>query len=122
VDSRLAALDRRVAEAATAWLTDPRDTGAYGRLVSAIEARTAFLHPRLDSPVDDVAGDVSPASAAPPQPAVAAGGDGVVGDDELLDALADHHPVQAVGVDLAGDPATVLARLTDGGAGPPGRS
>ena len=48
MDERLAALDRRVAEAADAWLADSRDTGVYARLVSAIEARSAYLHPLLE--------------------------------------------------------------------------
>ena len=127
MDSRLAALDRRVAEAATAWLTDPRDAGVYGRLVTAIEARTAYLHPRLGPPEDDVDGGASLMNAdhRQRQPDGAHGDVAhvvdVVGDDELLDTLADDRPVQAVGVDLAGDPAAVLARLTDR-AGPPGRT
>lgn len=49
MDERLAALDRRVAEAADAWLADSRDTGVYTRLVVAIEARRAYLHPPLEA-------------------------------------------------------------------------
>lgn len=48
MDERLVPLDRRVAEAADAWLADSRDTGVYVRLVTAIEARRAYLHPLLE--------------------------------------------------------------------------
>ena len=39
----LARLDRRVADAAEAWLADPRDTGIYTRLVAAVTERRAVL-------------------------------------------------------------------------------
>lgn len=41
-------LARRVADAAVAWLADPRDQQAYGRLVSAIEAYSTWRQPVLD--------------------------------------------------------------------------
>ena len=37
MDERLIALNDKVASAAEAWLTDPTDVRAYGRLVSASE-------------------------------------------------------------------------------------
>jgi len=43
VDAFLALLDARVAEAAEAWLTDPRDTAVYSRLVAAVEGRRRHL-------------------------------------------------------------------------------
>ncbi|WP_148043242.1 hypothetical protein [Flexivirga caeni] len=40
--------DSTVANAATAWLRDPRDYVAYQHLVAAVDARNAFLNPQLD--------------------------------------------------------------------------
>lgn len=100
MDERLAALDRRVAAAADAWLTDPRDTGVYGRLVAAIEARRAYLNP----PLDEDPREVEPVAAPP----------AVEQDEEVLDGLADTvTPIQSVGEVLRGDPAAVLARLRE---------
>ena len=58
MDRHAAWLDRRVAEAANAWLIDPQDAAVYGRLVAAILRRRAYLEPELepatdDQPVDD---------------------------------------------------------------------
>ena len=100
MDERLAALDRRVAAAADAWLTDPRDTGVYGRLVAAIEARRAYLNP----PLDEDPREVEPVAAPP----------AVEQDEEVLDELADTvTPIQSVGELLRGDPAAVMARLRE---------
>jgi len=46
----LRGLDHDVAEAADAWLNDPRDTVAYARLVAAVLRRRAYLQPTLDDP------------------------------------------------------------------------
>ena len=48
--------DRAVAAAADAWLSEPRDTVAYQRLVDAVLRRRAWLQPTLDEApgVDDV--------------------------------------------------------------------
>lgn len=68
--------DRAVANAADAWLSEPRDVLAYQRLVEAILRRRAWLHPTLGF-----------AAANPP-------GDLVDAGPELLDALgADRPPV-----------------------------
>jgi hypothetical protein len=99
VDERLAALDDRVASAADAWLTDPRDVGVYARLVTAIEARRAYLRPQL--PTDDE-------PAAEPPVAVPA----ATQEDEVLDGLADTSAAAPLGELLAGDdPREVLDRL-----------
>jgi hypothetical protein len=42
VYSRQALLDARVAEAAEAWLSDPRDVGVYARLVAAVDDRRRY--------------------------------------------------------------------------------
>lgn len=97
VDVRLAWHDRRVAEAAAAWLAEPRDTQAYTRLVAAAEARRAYLHPQLG----DVE-ELQPVPAPQMQP------------DELLDELAESSPPEQLG------PVTrqLRARLENGRAGP----
>ena len=100
MDERLATLDRRVAAAADAWLADPRDTGIYGRLVAAIEARRAYLNPPLDEDPHEVE-----SVAAPPA---------TEQEDEVLDELADTGaPIRPIGEVLRGDPAAVLARLRE---------
>ncbi|HKG49482.1 MAG TPA: hypothetical protein VKB14_03520 [Actinomycetales bacterium] len=43
MDDHLALIDARVAEAAEAWLNDPRDTDVYARLVLAVRARRQYL-------------------------------------------------------------------------------
>jgi hypothetical protein len=89
--------------------------------VTSIEARTAYVHPRLAP--EDAAADDAGDDADIDQPGVAGGvavraGDAtpaVAGEDEeLLDALADRHPARVVGADLVGSPAAVLARLQHG--------
>jgi len=98
MDERLAALDRRVAAAADAWLIDPRDVGVYGRLVAAIEARRAYLNPPLGEEPREVEPVVAPPSAEQ--------------DDEVFDELAaGERAVQSIGEALQGNPADVLARL-----------
>ncbi|GAB3689982.1 hypothetical protein [Angustibacter aerolatus] len=105
MDERLVLLDARVAEAAEAWLTDPRDAGVYARLVAAVEARRAHLHPA--EPVDPVdAQDLE-----------------VPGDDDHEDPDAiepDVPDVEPLATALGGfgdlaDPREVLARLRRGG-------
>lgn len=66
--------DRAVANAADAWLNEPRDVNAYQRLVDAIVRRRAWLHPTL--------GFAAPNDPEAPPPA----------QDELTDALADISP------------------------------
>ena len=46
MDEHLAQLSHQVAAAADAWLTDPRDSGVYVRLVKAIEAIEAYRYYR----------------------------------------------------------------------------
>jgi len=85
------ALDHAVAEAADAWLTDPRDHEAYRRLVVAVLTRRANYQPPLDLDEDP-----------PEQP-------------ELGDDLADRHPVQPIsGVFDPRDPRGALDRLRGG--------
>ena len=89
------ALDHAVAEAADAWLNDPRDHEAYRRLVRAILTRRANYRPPLDL-------DAEP----PEQP-------------ELDDDLADRHPATRVGgVFDPNDPKSALDRLRNVGGGP----
>ena len=95
MDERLAALDRRVAEAADAWLADSRDTGVYTRLVSAIEARRAYLHPLLE--LGQRPDDPMPIPAR-------------LQNDELLDQPGDAEPT-AVRDQLHGDVREVLDTL-----------
>ncbi len=61
--------DHAVAAAAAAWLTEPRDTEAYRRLVEAVIRRRSFLNPPLGSDtsettdaelLDDLGADRSP--------------------------------------------------------------
>jgi len=87
------ALDHAVAEAADAWLNDPRDHEAYRRLVVAVLTRRTNYQPPLDL-------DREP----PEQP-------------ELDDDLADRSPVAPIGDGIdATDPQAALRRLR-GGAG-----
>lgn len=53
MDDRDVTLSRRVADAADAWMRDPRDAQIYGRLVNAVLARRAYLQPRLDLSADE---------------------------------------------------------------------
>jgi hypothetical protein len=95
---QVAALNERVAEAADAWLVDPRDVGVYGRLVAAIEARRAWLNPTLDAEEVDV----------PPGAAEAEAGDDAAAGGAEVDAV----EVPRVGEGLeSGDPREVLERL-----------
>jgi hypothetical protein len=48
VDHDAARLAEQVAEAADAWLRDPRDAGVYQRLVHAIDAWRGATRPQLD--------------------------------------------------------------------------
>ena len=113
MDERLVALNDRVASAAEAWLTDPTDVRAYGRLVNAVRERRAYIQPTLEVLPDDPVALLRPEetthgenTTTEPSPA------GAPQPDELLDGLADHSPVQPLGAVLAGqDPRQVLARL-----------
>lgn len=114
----LTALNDKVASAAEAWLTDPTDVRAYGRLVNAVRERRAHLTPTLDVLPDDpgplrrpeqpttgpnTPGETTTAGPSPSDPEQ---------PDELLDGLADQHPVQPLSAALAGrDPREILARL-----------
>jgi hypothetical protein len=101
-----------VAAAADAWLADPQDAGVYGRLVGAIRDRRAYLNPKLDETPYD------PEAAAPPGAGTPREVEPIVvtpthtQPDEVLDELAEHHPVQPLGAALRGaDPREVLDRL-----------
>ena len=116
MDQVLVLLDARVAEAAEAWLTDPRDVGVYARLVAAVQDRRRHLSPPDDVPSGPdhvptgVDGDTDLRSEASP---------GQEADDDA-DGLASDRTsaVRAVGEALAGDPRDALARLRRGGAIP----
>jgi len=83
------ALDHAVAEAADAWLNDPRDHEAYRRLVAAVLTRRANYQPPLDL-------DEKPAAEQP----------------ELDDDLADRHPAASIGGAFdPEDPKAALDRL-----------
>lgn|SRR5690606_1983629 len=85
------ALDHAVAEAADAWLNDPRDHEAYRRLVGAVLTRRANYQPSLDLDAE-----------LPEQP-------------ELDDNLADRSPVTVLADALEGDdPKAALDRLRKG--------
>jgi hypothetical protein len=61
-----ARLATEVAEAADAWLRDPRDTGMYTRLVHAVERWRTTTRPTLDQAIDDDPDtDVSDAEVPP---------------------------------------------------------
>lgn len=109
MDERLAALNRRVAEAADAWLTDPQDTGVYARLVEAIGVRRSYLNPTLDlgptaQPDPAETGSADPACVPPPQ----------LQPDEVLDGLGERRPVRRVTAGLGDDPRALLDRLRRG--------
>lgn len=53
MDDRDVTLSRRVADAADAWLRDPRDAQIYGRLVTAVLERRAYLQPALGLSADE---------------------------------------------------------------------
>lgn len=93
------ALNERVAAAAEAWLTDPRDPRVYARLVSAVDARRAALAelvPRL-------------VSAVPVPEVPTAEADGDDGSDED-----DTGSVRPMGELLGGDVRAALDRLRRG--------
>ena len=58
MDEHLAKLSHQVVAAADAWLTDPRDSGVYVRLVKAIEAYRHYRQPQLptEQPEVDLSG------------------------------------------------------------------
>lgn len=99
MDPRLVLLDRHVAQAADAWLADPRDAGVYGRLITAIEARRQHLNPTLDEAASNSEPDAGRRDD-----------DERVADNEATSAV----DVRAVGADLGGSPETVLERLRRG--------
>lgn len=73
--------DRSVANAADAWLSEPRDTQAYQRLVEALLRRRSWLHPYLGDQV----------TVEAPAPPVADEG------PEVLDDLGADSPPVAIG-------------------------
>lgn len=137
----LRVLDHRVAEAAEAWLADPRDTAVYARLVAAVAERRATIDarrlravdaPALEDDADDAGdggGDAGPGGGDGAD--VADGADGAAPDDRAdaegagdpgrrpevdddPDRDPDEDPVpplRPVGADLLGDPRAVLDRL-----------
>ena len=127
VDERAADLDRRVAEAADAWLADPRDVGVYGRLVAAIEARRVYLQPGLFTPstTPSPTADKAAEGAAVQQTSSPGGSSPEVDrpslddlerpqNEELLDELGAGS-VQPLGEQLAGgDVRAILHRLRSG--------
>ena len=48
MDAQGARLARQVADAADAWLRDPRDTQVYARLVAAVELWREHVQPALE--------------------------------------------------------------------------
>jgi hypothetical protein len=98
VDERAAVLAIRVAEAADAWMSDPRDVMAYERLVTTVVQFRTYRHPQLDV----TAGADS-----------AVRGESLDGDlDEILDELADRSPPAPVGTLLkGGDAQQILGEL-----------
>lgn len=108
MDEQVAQLSERVAAAADAWLTDPRDSGIYARLVDAMAARRRYLHPPLDND-PDASEQAAERDVDRSGPAL-----GDVDDPEVLDALGDEPqggPVR-LGTDLdEADPRAVLCRL-----------
>ena len=87
-------LDRAVAEAADAWLNNPRDYQAYRYLVVAVLARREGVQPSLSDGVETV-------------------------QEEVFDAAADGHPARPIGDDLRGEPAAVLDHLRKNEDPPP---
>jgi len=99
VDDVRALLDHRVAEAAEAWLADPRDAGVYARLVVAVAERRAAL----DAPRGaGRAGATEQALPDDPQPE---------GSETSAGEGPPPSPLFPVGADLVGDPRAVLDRL-----------
>lgn len=84
MDDRAALLARDVARAAAAWLNAPVDHEAYRRLVAATQAWNAYCAPALGEEVDGEDLLDAVADPSPPQ----ALGDGLA---ELGDALRRHH-------------------------------
>ncbi|RZS80149.1 hypothetical protein EV189_3630 [Motilibacter rhizosphaerae] len=98
MDEQLAALNDRVATAVEAWLSSPRDAGVYARLVSAAEARRAYLAVQRAAPAV-----VEPAGGPAPQPEIEPEPD----DDGVVQPVRDL---------LGGDDVrTMLERLRRGG-------
>ena len=117
MDPHQPALDARVADAAEAWLNDPRDLSAYERLVAAVEHRRRSLDAADSAPgghQHPVVG--SQGADAPHQSAVST--DATVPADSADAADPEHvdswPAVRAVGADLVGDPIAVLRRLRGG--------
>lgn len=99
-DPALALLDARVAEAAEAWLTDPRDVGVYERLLAAVAARRAHRRVGADA-IDD------PADEGPDDDRVEA-----ADADDLEGTAAERSSLRAVGDLLdARDARAALDRL-----------
>lgn len=86
----LRGLDHDVAEAADAWLHDPRDTIAYARLVTAVLRRRSYLQPTLDgAPTGDDGGEppaLGVSLAGDPRAVLAAlrDGGGAAGEDSAV--------------------------------------
>jgi hypothetical protein len=97
MDQILVLLDARVADAAEAWLADPRDAGVYARLVAAIGERRRHL---------------DAAAAATPEPTEHPA------DDEPDAGLEESAAasIRPVGEALVGDPRVALERLRRGQA------
>lgn len=87
-------LDRAVAQAADAWLSTPTDWRVYSFLVDAVQARRAYVQPHLIE-----------------YPPTTRGVDDPTQPDEVLDGLADQHPVTVVGDLLDGGPEAALDRI-----------
>lgn len=105
--AQIHALDRAVANAATAWLTEPRDTLAYTHLVQAVERRRAFLSPPLPGTTPAHHHNASPQEPPP----VPVGPNGAASNTETTDVVgSDRAPVR-VGDVFSDDPQVTMNRL-----------
>ena len=123
---------RAVAEAADAWLNDPRDTGAYERLVVAVQRWREHVRPPLPGTErityrgallarpevgqEHREGPDQTGEAAEQQPdageeKIGAGSGDAAETGDALGSQGSSRPVASLGDLLAGDPARVLRRL-----------
>ena len=116
MDRALVLLDARVADAAEAWLTDPRDSGVYARLVAAVTERRAYLDDvRAAGSRGDSGERARPRRPTPAKRPGWTGAKPAEGEpDEGEPAEGSAATVRPVGDWLAGDPRIALERLRRG--------